>query len=91
LAVRAGHGDLAEQVLVHVTLEVFSVVGGEIHHVDALNDGAEGGPVVNFQSGAVEEEFSRGGHSREFMEFLDSRTHCIKEGVTCEGYEILPR
>ena len=54
LAVRAGHGEPAEQVLIHVAFEVFSVVGSEVHFVDALNDGSQRGPVINLQRGAIE-------------------------------------
>ena len=63
--------ELAEQVLVHVALEVVAVVGGQIHFVDALHHGAQRRAVVDLERGAAEEELARLRQAGQFVELLD--------------------
>ncbi len=58
LAISTRHRELAEQVLVHVALRVLALVGGQVHLVDALNDGAQRRAVVHLQRGAVEQHLA---------------------------------
>lgn len=68
LPVGALLAEATQQVLVHVALEIHSVVRNEVHLVDALDDGTEGGAVVDLEGGAGEEEAAGFGEAGQFME-----------------------
>ena len=91
LAIRAGGGELAEEILIHVALEVVAVVRGQIHRVNALDDGAERGAVVDFQRGAAKEEPAGVGEAGEFMQALDGVADGVEKIVAGERDEVAPR
>ena len=83
-------GELAQEVLVHVALEVVAVVGGQVHVVDALDDGAERGAVVNLERGAAEEELAGVGEAGQFVEAFDGIADGVEQVVAGERDEVAP-
>ena len=57
-------GKFAEEVLIHVALEIVAFVGGQIQFVNALDHGAERGAVINLERGPAEQEFAGFGEAR---------------------------
>jgi hypothetical protein len=90
LAVRAGGGELRKEILIHVPLEIVAVVGGQVQLVNALDDGAERGAVVDLEGSAAEEELAGVGQAREFVQALDGIAGGIEEGVAGEDDEVAP-
>ena len=55
-----------------------------------MNNSAKSGPVINFQCGTVEEEFSSGGHAGQLVKTLNRTTDSIKQLVASKSYKISP-
>ncbi len=81
LAVRARGRELREEVLVHVTLDVVPLMGGEVEGVDALHDKAQRRPVVYLERRAAEQELPRLRHARELVQALYRITNRIEKLV----------
>jgi hypothetical protein len=90
LAVRAGGGELADEILIHVALEVVAVVGSEVQFVDALNDGAKRGAVVNLERGAAKQELAGVCEAGELVEAFNSIAHSVEKSVASESDEVTP-
>ena len=57
---------------------------GEVHIVNGLDDGAEGGAVINLQRGAIKEQFAGFGKPRQFMKAFDGGTDGVKKLIASE-------
>ena len=68
-----------------------TVVGGKIHVVNALHDGAKRRPVVNFEGGAIEQELAGVGETGKFVEAFDGVADGIEELSPVERDKITPR
>ena len=90
LAVGAGSRQLAQEILVHVALEVVAVVGRQVHVVDGLHDGTKRGAVVNLEGGAAEEELAGVGQAGKFVELFDGVTDGVEEIVAGQRDEVAP-
>jgi hypothetical protein len=90
LAVRAGSGESGKEIFIHIALEIVAVMRGQIHFLNALNDSAERGAVVNFERGAAEQKFAGVGQSRQFVQTFDGVADGIEKFVTGERDEIAP-
>ena len=67
-----------------------AVVRGQVEFLNALNDGAERGAVVNFERGAAEQKFAGVGQARQFMQTFNGVADGIEKLVTGERDEIAP-
>ena len=90
LAVRAGRGKFGKEIFIHIALEIVAVVRGQVHFLNALNDGAERGAVVNFERGAAEQKFAGVGQAGQFVQTFDGVADGIEKLVTGKRDEIAP-
>ena len=90
LPIGAGQREFAQEILVHIPLEVMPFMDGKVQTMNALNDRPERRPVVNLERGTAEEEFAGIGEAGQFMEALDSISDGIEEVVAREGHEVAP-
>ncbi len=84
-------GELAEQVLIHVPLDVVAIAGGEVQLVDPLHDGPERGAVIDLERGAAEEQLpgGRSGWAARAV-FRWHRGRASKRLVAGQGDEVAP-
>jgi hypothetical protein len=91
LAVRTGLGELAEQVFIHVALEVVALVGREVHVRDDLDDGAQRGTVVDLECRVSEQHLARLRQARQLVQLLDRAAQGVEQLVAGERDEVVPR
>ena len=58
--------------------------------MDALNDGAERGAVVNLEGGAAEQELAGVGEAGQFVEAFDGVADGVEQVVAGERDEVAP-
>ena len=91
LAVGARLRQLAQQILVHVALDVDAFVRGQIQIVDDLHHRAQRGPIVNLERGAIEQQLAGVRQPRQFVEVLDRVADRIEELIAGQRDEVAPR
>lgn len=80
-----------QQVLVHVSFEIMSLVRRKFERMDALHDGPQSWPVVNLQRRAIEQKLSRLGQLRQFVQMLYCVAHRVEQRIPRKRDEISPR
>src|SRR5262249_48855119 len=81
LPVCTRRGQLREEIFVHVSFEVMSVVCSKIEVVNTLHNGPQRRPIVYFQGGTIEQKLSGFREARQFVQLFDGVANRVEEIV----------